>query len=66
MNAESSGTSEYKRTSIHPHEYAKENGTRCKPKQQLNCVSFGSVGSATDFNTKGTEFDLALGMGNTF
>ena len=38
----------------------------CKPKHPLNCVTFGSVGSATDFNTKGHKFDPALGMSNVF
>ena len=64
MKAESSGTAEYIFISLHVPVLRKRQW--CKPKQPLNCVRFGSVGSATDFNTKGPEFDPTLGMSNVF
>ena len=33
-------------------------------KTAINCVNLDSVGSATDFNTKGPKFDPSLGMSN--
>ena len=63
MNAEPSGTSEYVFISLNMPAFIHTHAQKqwCKLKQPLNCERCGSVGSATDFNTKGPEFDPALG-----
>ena len=68
MKTESSGTSKYIFISLNVPVFIHMSAQRqwCKPKQPLHCVKFGSVGSVTDFNTKGPEFDPSLGMSNVF
>ena len=68
MKAEPSGTSEYVFISLNMPAFIHTHAQKqwCKPKRPLNCVRCDSVGSATDFNTKGPEFDPALGTSNIF
>ena len=63
MKAESPGTSKYIFISLNVPVFIHTSALSqwCKLKQPLNCVSFCSVGSATDFNTKNPEFDPVLG-----
>ena len=68
MKAQSSGTSEYIFISLNVPVSSTQVRKRqwCKQKLPLNYIKFGSVGSATYFNTNGPEFDAALGISNVF
>ena len=68
MKAESSGTSEYVFITLNVPLFIHTSAQNAVvyAKTAINCVTFGSVGSATDFNTKRPEFDPSLGMSNVF
>ena len=68
MKAESFGTSKYIFISVSMSVFIHTSALKqwCKLEQPLNCISFCSVGNATDFNTKDPEFDPALRKDNVF